>query len=108
MSDVERDGDRFVVDARVLAKAFDLSLEETRARMRDGLIASSCESGEGEDAGRWRLTFRHQGHVLRLVVDAHGEIRSRSTYPVGHLHAPAQTHSQAIQTKPAPTGRKGN
>jgi hypothetical protein len=107
MSDVERDGDQFVVDARVLAKAFDLSLEETRARMRDGLIASSCESGEGEDAGRWRLTFRHQGHVLRLVVDSHGEILSRSTYPVGHSSAPARTRSQAILAEPAPARRRG-
>lgn len=84
MSDVERDGDQFIVDAQVLAKAFALSSEEARARMQGGQIASLCEEGKGEDEGRWRLTFRHQGRALRFVVDADGEILSRSTYPVGH------------------------
>jgi len=33
MSEVERNRDRFVVDAQVLARAFGLPVEETRARM---------------------------------------------------------------------------
>lgn len=83
MSDVERDGDRFIVDAGVLARAFDLSPEATRSRMQGGEIASVCETGEGDDAGRWRLTFRHRGRALRLVVDASGQVLSKSTFPTG-------------------------
>lgn len=83
MSDVERNGEQFIVDAQVLATAFYLSLKETRVRMQNGQIVSLCEAGEGEDAGRWRLTFRHAGRALRLTVDAHGEVLNKSTYPVG-------------------------
>lgn len=90
MSDVERNGDRFIVDARVLADAFGLSPEETRTRMQGGQIASLCEQGQDKDAGRWRLTFRHQGRALRLTVDADGKIISKSTYPVGHQNMVAE------------------
>lgn len=108
MSEVERSGDGFIVDAQVLAKAFDLSPEETRARMQGGQIVSLCESGEDEDAGRWRLTFRHQGRALRLIVDADGEILSRSTFPAGHPSPATRTQSQMIPAKSAPAGRKGS
>lgn len=90
MTDVERRGNQFVVDALVLADAFDLSVEETRHRMQGGQIASLCETGEGEDAGRWRLTFRHQGRALRLIVDRRGEILGKITFPVGHPNRAAQ------------------
>ncbi|MEQ8868816.1 MAG: DUF6522 family protein [Silicimonas sp.] len=83
MSDIEKNGDRFTVDAHVLSETFDLSLEETKGKMRGGHIVSLCESGEGEDAGLWRLTFRYQGRALRLTVDADGNTLSRSTFPVG-------------------------
>lgn len=90
MTDVERRGNPFVVEALVLADAFDLSVEETRHRMQGGQIASLCETGEGEDAGRWRLTLRHQGRALRLIVDRRGEILGKSTFPVGHPNRAGQ------------------
>lgn len=90
MSGVERDGDRFVLEAQVVARAFGLSPEETRRRMREGQITSLCEAGEEEHAGRWRLTFRHQGRALRLVVDEKGEILNRSTFPIGAPRAPTR------------------
>ncbi|SFD31962.1 DUF6522 family protein [Tropicimonas isoalkanivorans] len=91
MTDVVRHRDQFIVDAQMLARAFDLSVEETRNRMQGGQIASLCETGEGEDAGRWRLTFRHQGRALRLIVDTRGAILSKSTFPVGHPNIATRT-----------------
>ncbi|MDO5528822.1 MAG: DUF6522 family protein [Paracoccus sp. (in: a-proteobacteria)] len=78
---IERDGDDFQVDAELLSGAFGLSQAEIKARMRDGRITSRCETGEGEDAGRWRLTFQHEGRALRLVVDGTGAIISRASFP---------------------------
>lgn len=82
MTPVERNADDFVIDASLLADAFGLSLEETRARMRAGTITSRCEAGVGEDAGRWRLTFHHGGRACRFIVDAGGHILTRATFPV--------------------------
>lgn len=78
------ESDGFVVDAAILAEAFDLTLEETRRRMRGGQIVTRSETGQGEDAGRWRLTFRHADRALRLVVDDSGEILEKSTSRTGH------------------------
>ena len=75
---VTRDGETFVVEAAFLAEAFGLSEEEVRQAMAAGRINTRCEAGIDEDAGRWRLTFRHGGRTLRLVVDAAGTILSRS------------------------------
>lgn len=105
MSRVERNGDQFIVDAQMIAKAFDLSAEETRIRMQDGQIKSLCEAGEGEDANRWRLTLRHQGRALRVIVDTHGAILSTSTFPVGHPNIATRTKSPATPEEPTPTKR---
>ena len=105
MSRVERNGDQFIVDAQMIAKAFDLSAEETRIRMQDGQIKSLCEAGEGEDANRWRLTFRHQGRALRVIVDTQGAILSTSTFPVGHPNIATRTKSPATPEEPTPTKR---
>lgn len=80
MSTVERNGDGFVVDAAILARAFDLPAETVRAMMRDGRITSRCEAGMDEDAGRWRLTFFHAGRTCRLTVDGEGAILKQSTF----------------------------
>ena len=84
MAPLQRDGDGFVVDAALLAEAFGLSEAAIRQGMADGTITSRCETGVGEDTGRWRLTFRHGGRAVRLVVDETGEIRTRSSFPAGN------------------------
>ena len=33
-----------------------------------------CERGTGDDAGRWRASFYHEGRRVRLVVDAEGNV----------------------------------
>ena len=80
MSAVTREGEGFIVDATLLSRAFGLPAEEVRQMMRDGRITSRCEAGVDEDAGRWRLTFLHDGRNFRLTVDAAGEILKQSTF----------------------------
>ena len=46
--------------------------------MRDGTITSRFERGEGEDAGRSRVTFFDGGRRVRLIVAADGEVLKRS------------------------------
>ena len=74
---VEIGKDGIVVDATVVCTAFDLEEEEMRALMRAGEMQTACERGIGEHEGRWRLTFRHDGRMLRLTTDENGRVLSR-------------------------------
>ncbi|MFD2857974.1 DUF6522 family protein [Seohaeicola zhoushanensis] len=89
MSDVTRNADGFEVDARLLSATFGLTEREIKARMRDGRITTLSEKGEGEDEGRWRMTFYHGTQALRLTVDKDGNLLSRSTFPVAARAQPA-------------------
>lgn len=62
------------VDAALLAEGFGISEAKLRSLMRAGSITSRCEVGEGEDAGRTRLNFLYGNRVLRLAVDAAGNL----------------------------------
>ncbi|MCB1425885.1 MAG: hypothetical protein H6889_07380 [Brucellaceae bacterium] len=88
MSEVERDGDGFVVDAAVLASGFRLPVEEIRSLMREGRITSKTEAGEGEDQRRWRITFYHEERAFRVVLNPDNTIRSRGTFPVPGRSSP--------------------
>jgi hypothetical protein len=44
--------------------------------MRVGEIASRFETGEGEDAGKVRLTFFHRGRRVRLTCSIDGTVLS--------------------------------
>lgn len=82
MNQIERDGAGFVVPAALLAEAFSMTEDAVRLAMRDGTLTSRCEAGEGDDAGRWRLTFRHADRACRFTLDATGAILTRSRFPV--------------------------
>lgn len=82
MTGIARDGDGFVVPAPLLARAFGLTEAEVAAAMREGRMTSTCETGQDEDAGRWRLTFRHAGQARRFTVDATGRILKTARFPV--------------------------
>jgi len=82
MTRIKRDGSGFVVPAALLAEAFKMTEDDVRLAMRDGTLTSRCEAGEGDDAGRWRLTFRHAGRACRFTLDATGAILKSSRYPV--------------------------
>jgi hypothetical protein len=87
-SRIEIGEDGVSVDAAILAEAFALEPAEVPALMRAGEITSLFERGEGEDAGRMRLTFFHRSRRFRLVVDEAGEILQRSRVDFGEAPLP--------------------
>ena len=64
----------FVVDAEDLGPLLDVEPLRVPELMREGRITSRSEHGEGEDDGRYRLTFWHERTTLRLVVQADGTV----------------------------------
>lgn len=75
---VRRDGDGFDVDAELIGDGLKLAPADVVRLLREGGITSRVERGEGEDAGRWRLTFYHASARFRLVVNDDGFVLSRS------------------------------
>lgn len=71
---LERSGGGFTVDAVDLGPLLDLAPADVPALMRQGRITSLSEEGVGEDAGRFRLTFRHDVTTVRLTLDADGQV----------------------------------
>ncbi|MEH6836003.1 MULTISPECIES: DUF6522 family protein [Falsihalocynthiibacter] len=81
MTQVETNEDGFVVDATLLAEAFNLEVTTVQALMRNGEITSLSEAGIDEDLGRARLTFHYRDRVVRFVVDQAGNILKRASFP---------------------------
>ncbi|WBU56990.1 DUF6522 family protein [Paracoccus sediminicola] len=80
MAAVTRQGEEFTVDAAIIADGLDLPQHAIARAMSTGAITTRTERGEGTDAGRFRLSFFHRDRVLRLTVDAEGEILSRARF----------------------------
>ncbi|HEY9037714.1 MAG TPA: DUF6522 family protein [Roseovarius sp.] len=74
MTKIEFANDMIQVDAGLLAKAFRISAEDLKHRMRDGTITSRFERGEGEDAGKVRLTFFSADRRVRMTADENGNV----------------------------------
>ncbi|MFK7940636.1 MAG: DUF6522 family protein [Roseovarius sp.] len=71
------------IDAQDLGRLLGLPPKEVQAKMRAGDITSRYETGEGEDAGRFRLTFYYNAHRLRLTCAEDGEVLSTIRVPQG-------------------------
>jgi hypothetical protein len=54
------DGEDFVIDAQAAAAGLGLPVDLLWREVRCGLVFSVVERGEGEDAGRMRLTLRYR------------------------------------------------
>ncbi|MDO5603982.1 MAG: DUF6522 family protein [Paracoccus sp. (in: a-proteobacteria)] len=80
MADVTREGDAFTVAAPIIADGLDLPEHAIARAMAMGKITTQHERGEDEDAGRFRLSFFYKTKVLRLTVDAGGNILSRARF----------------------------
>lgn len=91
----------FQIDAAFIAGKFDMPVEEARALMRRGLFRSTVEKGEGEDAGRWRLTMRCGNRVWQGIVSEDGTVRHESVGLAGGRGA-----QSASPLSPGP-GRRG-
>lgn len=71
---IDMTGDQPRIDASDLAQLLGLTPAEVQAKMRDGEITSKLETGQGEDAGRMRLTFFHEGKRVRLTCCDEGTV----------------------------------
>lgn len=80
MSDVIRNGNDFTVDAKIIAEGLDLPAHAIARAMSTGAITTLFERGEGNDEGRFRLSFFYSTRVLRLTVDKDGKILSRARF----------------------------
>ena len=67
----QEDGD-WVVDPEVVAPQLGLTPERFRDAMRDGRVTGTVERGEGEDAGRTRLTFRYNNRAWSVRIEPDG------------------------------------
>ena len=70
------------IDAADLGPLLGLEPSKVPEKMRSGDITSRFETGEGEDAGRVRFTFYHEGLRVRLTCDTDGTVISTSRSPV--------------------------
>lgn len=68
----------FLIDAADLGPLLGIDPPRVPGLMREGAITRRFERGEGEDAGRFRLSFLYGGLTVRLVVAADGTVISRA------------------------------
>jgi hypothetical protein len=61
--------DGFVVEAELVAEKLGLSPDDFWREVKRGIVYGVVERGEGEDAGRTRLTFRYRARSWSVTVD---------------------------------------
>ena len=71
---VTRDGDGAVIDAADLGALFDLPPAAVAGAMRAGDITSQFETGTGDDAGTFRMTFWYGARRVRLTCAEDGTV----------------------------------
>lgn len=71
---VDMTGGQATIDADDLGRLLDLPPSEVQALMRTGKITSRFEIGEGDDAGKVRLTFFHSDRRVRLTCAEDGTV----------------------------------
>jgi len=74
MTPVEFSEGNVSIDGAVLARAFGISDDDLKQRMREGTITSRFERGEGEDAGTVRLVFFSRARRIRITADEGGNV----------------------------------
>lgn len=70
------DQDRPLVEAVEIAPLLELDVSGFQDLMRSGKIRSIVERGEGEDGGKFRLTFQSPRWRVRLTCRQDGEVLS--------------------------------
>lgn len=73
---IEMDRGQPLIDAQDLGELRGLEPADVRVKMRAGKITSRFEIGEGEDAGRFRLTFFLNDKRVRMTCGMDGEVIS--------------------------------
>lgn len=93
-SSVWQEDGEWVVDPEVVAPKLGLSAEAFRQAMRDGEVRGTVERGEGEDAGRTRLTFRHNNRAYAIQIEPDGTA-SETTPPINPNAVPGWIQGQS-------------
>lgn len=70
---------RIEIDATLVAKGLRMEPEALRAALREGRVTHTIEKGEGDDAGRYRVTFYAPTRRLRLLFTVDGQILQTSS-----------------------------
>jgi hypothetical protein len=79
MSQITFSGQMIEIDAALVAKGLHMDPGDLRDAMQQGHVTRKVEKGEGEDAGRFRVTFYSPTRRLRLLFDAQGVILQTSS-----------------------------
>lgn len=89
MTEIKFDGGAIEVDAVVVGQGLGVAASAVQAFIRDGKITSRHERGEGEDAGRARLTFYLDNRRFHIIVNQNGQMIRRSSIDFGDRPLPA-------------------
>lgn len=73
----------FTVPAEIIAEGLKLRAEDVQPMLAGRLISSWVEAGTDEDLGTFRISFATERRRLRVIVDALGDIVSKSTLDFG-------------------------
>jgi len=68
------DNGEWYCDPEVVAHHLGLTPEAFRTALRNGTAVGTVERGEGEDAGRTRLTYRYLDRAWSICVEPDGRI----------------------------------
>jgi hypothetical protein len=83
MIEIDGNGQAFTVPAEVIAEGLKLLPEQVQPMLAGRLITTWVEAGVDVDFGTFRLTFATDKRRLRVIVDALGEVISKSTLDFG-------------------------
>jgi hypothetical protein len=72
-AEVSHSEDSFTVDARIVAGKLGLSPEVFWREVKRGIVYGVVERGEGEDAGRLRLTLRYRARSWSTTLEDTGQ-----------------------------------
>lgn len=73
----------FTVPAEIIAEGLKLRLQDVQPMLAARMISSWVEAGTDEDLGTFRISFATDQRRLRVIVDALGDIVSKSTLDFG-------------------------
>lgn len=66
---VTREDNSFIVPAELVAEKFGLTPDDFWREMKRGIVYGVVEHGEGEDAGRTRLTFSYRAQSWSMTLE---------------------------------------
>jgi hypothetical protein len=89
MTEIKFDDGAIEVDAAVIGKGLGIDASAVQGLVRNGKITGRHERGEGDDAGRTRLTFYLDNRRFHIIVNESGQIIRRSAIDFGARALPA-------------------